>query len=408
MATRRFGFYEFFAGGGMARLGLGGAWDCIFANDICPKKARSYRENFGSSEHLVEGDVASLAVADLPGRPTLVWGSFPCQDLSLAGARGGLQAKRSGAFWPFWKLAEGLRDDKRPPPIVVLENVVGALTANEGQDFVALATRLTSAGYRIGALVMDAAMFVPQSRPRLFVVAVHEGLAVPERLIAEACDDEWHPRALRQAHDRLPSDVAERWIWWRMPRPPKRPLALSDVIENEPVGVAWHTAHETKKVLAMMSPMHRKRVEELRRFGRRVVGTIYRRTRLDEGGRKVQRAEVRFDQIGGCLRTPGGGSSRQTIIIVDGESVRTRLLSPREAARLMGVPDTYVLPANYNEAYHLMGDGVVVPVIAWLEESLLRPLARAASGPRLGLEREERPRSTLKRPSRQASRRRRR
>jgi DNA (cytosine-5)-methyltransferase 1 len=91
---------------------------------------------------------------------------------------------------------------------------------------------------------------------------------------------------------------------------------------------------------------------------------------------RAQRAEVRFDEIAGCLRTPGGGSSRQTIIVVHGNKVRSRLLSPREAARLMGLPDEYVLPKNYNDAYRLMGDGVAVPVVSHLSRYLLEPLVQ--------------------------------
>jgi DNA (cytosine-5)-methyltransferase 1 len=83
---------------------------------------------------------------------------------------------------------------------------------------------------------------------------------------------------------------------------------------------------------------------------------------------------VRFDDISGCLRTPAGGSSRQTLIVVEDGKVRSRLLSSREAARLMGLPDTYKLPQNYNEAYHLAGDGVVVPVVRHLAAHLLEPL----------------------------------
>jgi DNA (cytosine-5)-methyltransferase 1 len=102
---------------------------------------------------------------------------------------------------------------------------------------------------------------------------------------------------------------------------------------------------------------------------------VYKRTRVDGAtGKKVQRAEIRFDEIAGCLRTPAGGSSRQTIMIIDGKRVRSRLLSPREAARLMGLPDTYVLPKNYNDAYHLAGDGVVVPVVRYLADSILEPI----------------------------------
>lgn len=105
-----------------------------------------------------------------------------------------------------------------------------------------------------------------------------------------------------------------------------------------------------------------------------MIGGIYRRTRPDGSGGKVQRAEVRFDNISGCLRTPAGGSSRQTILVVEESRVRSRLLSPREAARLMGLPDDYILPRNYNEAYHLAGDGVAVPVVRFLAERILEPV----------------------------------
>lgn len=81
----RLGFYEFFAGGGMARAGLGEGWECLFANDFDAKKAASYRENWGAAG-LHVGDVGRVSTAQLPGRADLIWASFPCQDLSLAGA----------------------------------------------------------------------------------------------------------------------------------------------------------------------------------------------------------------------------------------------------------------------------------------------------------------------------------
>ena len=101
-------FYEFFAGGGMARAGLGDGWRCLFANDFDRKKAESYRANWGG-EALHVGDVRALSTAQLPGRADLVWASFPCQDLSLAGAGAGLKGERSGTFWPFWDLMKALR-----------------------------------------------------------------------------------------------------------------------------------------------------------------------------------------------------------------------------------------------------------------------------------------------------------
>ena len=82
-------FYEFFAGGGMARLGLEPQWSCLFANDFDFKKAAAYQANFGSDELRV-GDVRKVTGADLPGA---MWTSpgapSPAQDLSLAGLGGG-------------------------------------------------------------------------------------------------------------------------------------------------------------------------------------------------------------------------------------------------------------------------------------------------------------------------------
>ena len=124
----------------------------------------------------------------------------------------------------------------------------------------------------------------------------------------------------------------------------------------------------------MMSQINRQKLDEAKSSGRRMVGTVYKRTRIDEVGRKAQRAEIRFDEIAGCLRTPAGGSSRQVIVVVDGDRVRSRLISPRETARLMGLSDDYELPTNYNEAYHLTGDGVVVPVVRHLAAHIFEPL----------------------------------
>lgn len=75
------GFCEFFAGGGMARAGLGAGWSCLFANDFDPKKAMAFQANWGVSGELAIGDINKIAAGDLPGRADLIWGSFPCQHL---------------------------------------------------------------------------------------------------------------------------------------------------------------------------------------------------------------------------------------------------------------------------------------------------------------------------------------
>ena len=366
-------FYELFAGGGMARLGLGPNWRCLFANDFDAKKADAYAQNFGSA-HLRVDDVANVTANDLPDHADLLWASFPCQDLSLAGKGVGLCGERSGAFWQVARLLSELRAEDRQPSIVVLENVVGALSSNDGQDFAQIADSLRQNGYRFGAMVLDAVHFVPQSRPRLFIVAVLPELA-PELAIQSGLERSgpcahWHPNRLVEAKLAQPKSCQENWIWWNLPTPPKRTQVFADLIDTESPSIAWHTAEETQRLLDMMSPVNREKVSVAQRSGKPCVGGIYRRTRLGE-----QRAEVRFDDVAGCLRTASGGSSRQSILVVEGQKIRSRLLATREAARLMGLPDTYALPVNYNEAYSLVGDGLVVPVVRFLSRHLLTPLA---------------------------------
>ncbi len=372
-------FYEFFAGGGMARAGLGPAWRCLFANDLDPKKSRMYRENWNGGAELRTADVATLTVTDLPGAADLAWASFPCQDLSLAGAGAGLKGHRSGTFWPFWNLMKALNAENRAPRLIVLENVCGALTSHEGKDFAAICDGFEHEGYAVGALVMDAQLFLPQSRPRLFIVGVRGGSAIPDHLTALGPCAPWHTPALRTAHGKLSSNTKAAWRWWNPPLPPRRKLSLADLIEENPASTRWFTAEAVRDLLDMMSDVNRAKVAQAKREGRVMVGGLYRRTRPDGPGKKrVQRAEVRFDGVSGCLRTPAGGSSRQALLIVDGRSVRARLISSRETARLMGLPDSYKLPENYNEAYHLTGDGVVVPVVRHLAKNIIEPILDAS------------------------------
>ncbi len=377
MAIKTPTFYEFFAGGGMAREGLGKEWRCLFANDLDEKKGRSYRDNWGDKDLLIR-DVAKIELADLPDEHAdLAWASFPCQDLSLAGGGAGLGGSRSGTFWPFWDLIRLLSCSNRAPRMIVLENVCGALTSHGGKDFAAISSALAEADYRFGAVVIDAVHFVPQSRPRLFIVAVAQGYPIPAYLVDNGPSRPWHTESLIQACESLSSTARPKWLWWRLPMPAPRAEIFADVIEDDPQGVRWNTTAETKRLISLMNDLHLKKLSDAKNAGRRMVGTVYRRTRPDGAGGKVQRAEVRFDDIAGCLRTPGGGSSRQSIIVVDGKRVRSRLLSPREAARLMGLPETYVLPPNYSDAYHLAGDGLAVPVVRFLAANILEPVLAA-------------------------------
>lgn len=376
MTDARPTFLEFFAGAGMARAGLGPGWRPTFANDVDRMKAAAYALN-GDAAHLRLADVWDLTTADLPpGRADLAWASSPCQDLSLAGKRGGFAAERSGAFWGFHRLMAGLVAEDRAPRLLVLENVTGLLSSRGGEDFAALCAALAELGYAFGALEIDAAHWLPQSRPRLFVMAARE--PVDPALLAPAPEAPFHTRRVVDAIGALPQPVRAQARWWRLPAPPARNAALAEMLEPD-AAVDWHDAATTAALLARLSPLHAARLAV--GSGRR-VGALYRRMRV-EAGAKVQRAEVRFDGLAGCLRTPAGGSSRQFVVVAEGDFVRTRPLAAREAARLMGLPDDWRLPASATAALKVAGDGVAVPAVralaAHLLEPLLRPRARRAA-----------------------------
>lgn len=371
-----FRFLEFFAGGGMARAGLAPRWQSVWANDFSEAKASAYRKNWGGDGFYL-GDVGKVEAHSLPDAH-MAWGSFPCQDLSSAGNRSGIGREsdanftRSGSFWPFWKLIE-----KKLPPIVVLENVEGALKANDGADINALCHALCRAGYRFGPMILDTIHWLPQSRKRLFVVAVSSQVHIPWPLVSPEPDPFCHPDSIVEVYDRLDRKIQNQWVWWSLPQLDQRRPVIENLIETQAdQWVDWDSKEKTGYILSLMNDRHARKVEQAQQLNRRIVGFIYRRTRYGK-----QRAEVRFDGVAGCLRTASGGSSRQIVIEVNGPKVRTRLLSPREAARLQGLPESYQLPPDYNEAYDLVGDGLSVPVVRFLGERLLTPLASRIANP---------------------------
>lgn len=358
-------YYDFFAGVGMVDLALKPVWECIWANDCDPKKALIYRANHGSERfHL--GDVSEVQADDLPSYAEMAWASFPCQDVSLAGLRRGLMAERSGTFRQLERILRDLHRVGRRPPLIALENVVGLL---QGPDFASICRTLEALDMQFGALVIDASKFLPQSRPRVFVVAVDSSINC-ERFFTSEHDPQWTPQSLIDAHELLPPQLQRNWRWWHVPSPKIPVSPVESLVEDAPQGVRWHAKEETLRLLDLMSPVNFQKVEQRLATDGRSVGFLYKRMRSG-----LQRAEVRFDGVAGCLRTPSGGSSRQKLMVIEKGEVRTRLVSPREAARLMGIPDTFLLPGSLNDAYRAMGDGVAVPVVRWLSDQLLEPIA---------------------------------
>lgn len=363
----KYTLYEFFCGGGMARSGLGQNWTCALANDNDAKKSDIYIKNWGADE-LVTADVADLSPKLFKQHANLVWASFPCQDLSLAGVRSGLAGKKSSAYWSFWKHIKDLHEKGDDPDIVALENVVGLLHSHDGEDFNAVVNSMIELGYTCGSFVVDAARFIPQSRPRTFIIAVRNGLDLPSSIVQSSPQLDITPERLLKNYEKLPAESKEKWVWYKLDIPYSRDSHLSDILEYRP-DILWHDDKINERLLELMSPSHREIVNRALESKEELVGTIYKRTRKVDG-KSQQRAEIRVDGTAGCLRTPTGGSSKQHLFVVKDGKFRARWFTSREIARLMGLPEDYIMPENYNEAYYLVGDGLAVPVVSFIQDNL--------------------------------------
>jgi DNA (cytosine-5)-methyltransferase 1 len=356
-------FADFFAGIGLVEMALESCgWRGVFANDIDPKKFQVYACNLPRERYCV-ADIWDLSPEDIPDIE-LAWASFPCIDLSLAGNRAGLNGKHSSAFWGFHGILEGL--GARRPEFVVVENVMGLLRYRKGEALRQVVAALNGLGYRCDCLVVDAVHFVPQSRPRLFLLgSLHAPYtsALPGVI----------PSAVR------PPDLVRfmltnwdlRWGFFGFAEPPARSATVQDIIEHIPAdSPQWWDGAKTTHLLSQMSPAHLARVRDLARGSDAKFLTVYRRVRP-----AGCRAEVRFDGIAGCLRTAVGGSSRQIVLSVGNGNVAARWMTPREYARLQGVPEWYRINVRTNQALHAFGDAVCVPVVQWLTDNFINPLS---------------------------------
>jgi DNA (cytosine-5)-methyltransferase 1 len=364
---------EFFAGIGLMRLGLDGAGiETRWANDIAPDKQDLYASNFDAYSFIL-GDVRDISGDEIP-TVDLATASFPCTDLSLAGNRKGLGADGaprgqdggSSMFWEFARIIEEM--GARRPRGVLLENVLGFASSHGGKDLREAVLKLNELGYSCDLLAADARAFVPQSRPRMFIVGLAD---LPD-------DHAFH------AFDKRPGWVQafasanpEARLHARpLPDLPEGPGTLAGLVEPDGAdAVEWWDRDRVERFRSSLSELQAERLASLEALPTISWRTAYRRTRH---GKAVW--EIRADAIAGCLRTARGGSSKQALVEVGFGSVRVRWLTPREYARLMGAPD-FILSARRNQSLFGFGDAVCVPVISWLCEGYLVPVLTDARGP---------------------------
>lgn len=194
-------FGELFAGVGGFGMGMETAgWACAWQVEWDKQCQQVLRHHWPDVPKY--GDVTTVSGYDLTPVDCITFGS-PCQDLSVAGKRAGLDGNRSGLFFEAVRIIEEMRSATESvwPRWAIWENVVGALSSNSGHDFAAVLDSLAEAGaVAIEWAVLDAQHFsVPQRRRRVFVIACFDPAT------ADRCPDPLLPVA-----ESLPRDTAKK------------------------------------------------------------------------------------------------------------------------------------------------------------------------------------------------------
>jgi len=316
----RLRFADLFCGIGGFRLAFErtGA-ECVFSCDWDKYSRKTYEANFG---HEPFGDIHSVAVADIPKHDILCAG-FPCQPFSIAGVSKKASLGRKHGFEDerqgnlFFSIASIL--DHHQPAAFVLENVKNLRGHDKGRTFEIIHDTLTNAlGYHMHWQIIDAKCVVPQHRERIFIVGFK-----PARP-------------------------------FEFPSYPRSGPTLESILEKEVDPKYTLTDH----LWNYLQEYARKHKAAGNGFG---FGLAQR-----DGVSRTLSARYHKD-----------GSE---ILVSQGKQQNPRRLTPRECARLMGYPESFVIPVSDTQAYRQFGNSVVVPVVERIARSVAKSLAQHGEG----------------------------
>lgn len=348
---------DFFCGAGLQREGLDG-WECVYANDNDPAKARMYQARFPDTQvHVCDVMNTDEVVARIPRGVVLAAGGFPCTDLSAGGKKQGLDGPRSSAWYGWVAVLEALGAGR--PPLVLVENVCGLFTHHNGEGFREVALGLHRLGYRLACFVLHGSDFVPQSRTRIFFVGVADGIPVPEIEVSR----DWERRVRPAKLALLMNDMDIPWLTVMPPPPLPRQDRLEDLVDLD--GGGWWEEGRVRRYVAKMTTTTRKRLYQLLDGdGLRVAGM----------GWKSKGWGSKFNGLAPCFLTSRHGSSYQLLVVVENGRLRMRQFSVAECGLLMGSAGDWTR-FNEMEARRGLGNGVIVPAVRWIDKHILSPIA---------------------------------
>jgi DNA (cytosine-5)-methyltransferase 1 len=304
------------------------------------------------------GDISTLTAKEIlrHGTPpdVVAWGS-PCQDLSVAGKRAGLEGERSGLFHEGIRIINELRKETNNeyPKISIWENVAGALSSNRGADFGVILDEMAKAGAMvIEWALLDAQHFgIPQRRRRVFCIAIFNSAT------ANLC-----PSPLLPVAESLPRDTTKG---------NSQRKSIARTIEKG-IGISGEWWNGGQLADSLTSTSNEQRMPDKQRLQVVVENKpiLIDRAAFNQGQNAQYQPHISDDPIVPSLVSTGPHAVATTMAV--------RRLTPLECERLMGWPDDHTrFKADGTEQadthrYKQCGNGVASPVAEWIGKQLMK------------------------------------
>lgn len=322
-------FVSLFAGVGGFDLGLERSGHTCIGQVEIDKNARAVLDEHWPNVPKHDDVTTAVDWADqigITGSVDLVVGGFPCQDVSVAGRRAGLAGERSGLFFDALAFATHVK-----AKTLILENVPGLLSSNQGRDFGVILTELADAGYsNIEWRVLDSQFFgVPQRRRRIFIVA-SLGSQSFRSIFAEPSDSSWNITSSKKQKQNSSGAVGD---------------------SAEVYGQTGYGDYGLG-VKTLNATMHKRPDDSVVVFSPRFDEVI----RLHDS--KIAPTVASYYGT--------GGNNMPMFATKD----KVRRLTPLECERLQGFPDGWTESQADTHRYKQMGNAVTVNVMKWIGDRL--------------------------------------
>ncbi|EGK7484706.1 DNA cytosine methyltransferase [Campylobacter lari] len=301
--TKKLKAIDLFAGIGGIRIGFKNIFqeklEFVFSSEIDKFACQTYFCNFNELPH---GDITQINENDIPKHNILLAG-FPCQAFSIAGLRKGFNDTRGTLFFDVARIAK-----KHKPEIIFLENVKGFKNHDKGRTFNIIKNTLEDMGYDIFSEVLNARNFgVPQNRERIYIICF---LKAKFKNISFNFDELKNIEIKSKLGDILEKNVDDKYT-------------ISDKL--------W-AGHQRRKL------EHKKK------------GNGFGYSLFNHNSEYTSTISARYYKDG-------------SEILVEQKNKNPRKLTPREAARLQGFPDSFRIITSDNQSYKQFGNSVAIPVI---------------------------------------------